>query len=577
MLAVVIGYYVIGHVHHALHTPLMSVTNAISGVVVVGAVLQIGHADATITTLSFVGDPAGRHQHLRRLHGHPPHAQHVLEGRPLMTAASAAQAAYLVAALLFILSLAGLSKHTTARRGVLFGIAGMAIALVATIGLASRTIAAGGLALIVVALGIGAAIGIPRARSVQMTGMPELIALLHSFVGGAAVLVGWDGYYGVEAHGRSQTEVASDLLRVHHGEVSIGVFIGAVTLSGSVVAFGKLSGRISSTPLTLPGKNAINLGAVTALIALTIAFVVQPSLGLLIAVTAIALAFGWHLVASIGGGDMPVVVSMLNSYSGWAAAASGFLLDNNLLIVTGALVGSSGAYLSYIMCTAMNRSLISVIAGGFGIVASTGADTDYGDHRETSAHEVAELLSEARSVVITPGYGMAVAQAQFPVADLVRRLREHGVTVRFGIHPVAGRLPGHMNVLLAEARVPYDIVLEMDEINDSFPDTDVVLVIGANDTVNPAAEDDPTSPIAGMPVLRVWEAENVIVFKRSMNTGYAGVQNPLFFRSNSQMLFGDAKEQVEEILAALGSLAGLPEPRHETPQLSAGRVETAQH
>ena len=345
----------------------------------------------------------------------------------------------------------------------------MAIALAATIGLASRTITAGGLALIVVALGIGAAIGIPRARSVQMTGMPELIALLHSFVGGAAVLVGWDGYYGVEAHGRSQTEVASDLLRVHHGEVSIGVFIGAVTLSGSVVAFGKLSGRISSTPLTLPGKNAINLGAVAALIGLTIAFVVRPSLGLLIAVTAIALAFGWHLVASIGGGDMPVVVSMLNSYSGWAAAASGFLLDNNLLIVTGALVGSSGAYLSYIMCTAMNRSLLSVIAGGFGIVASSGAETEYGDHREISAHEVAELLSEARSVIITPGYGMAVAQAQFPVADLVRRLREHGVTVRFGIHPVAGRLPGHMNVLLAEARVPYDIVLEMDEINDCVP------------------------------------------------------------------------------------------------------------
>ena len=484
-----------------------------------------------------------------------------------MSAASAAQAAYLVAALLFILSLAGLSKHTTARRGVAAGITGMAIALVATIGLASKTIAAGGFALIVVALGIGAAIGIPRARSVQMTGMPELIALLHSFVGGAAVLVGWDGYYGVEAHGSGQNEVASDLLRVHHGEVSIGVFIGAVTLSGSVVAFGKLSGRVSSTPLTLPGKNAINLGAVALLIGLTVAFVVHPALGLIIAVTAVALAFGWHLVASIGGGDMPVVVSMLNSYSGWAAAASGFLLDNDLLIVTGALVGSSGAYLSYIMCTAMNRSLISVIAGGFGIVASSGAQTDYGDHREISAHEVAELLSEASSVIITPGYGMAVAQAQFPVADLVRRLREHGVTVQFGIHPVAGRLPGHMNVLLAEARVPYDIVLEMDEINESFSDTDVVLVIGANDTVNPAAEDDPTSPIAGMPVLRVWEAENVIVFKRSMNTGYAGVQNPLFFRTNSQMLFGDAKEQVEEIVAALATFGG----QHELTDAAAAR------
>jgi H+-translocating NAD(P) transhydrogenase subunit beta len=492
-----------------------------------------------------------------------------------MSAGSAAQAAYLVAALLFILSLAGLSKHTTSRRGVTSGIAGMAIALAATIALASRTIAATGIILIVIALAIGATIGIPRARSVQMTGMPELIALLHSFVGGAAVLVGWDGYYAVEARGAHQTEVAANLLRVHHGEVSVGVFIGAVTLSGSVVAFGKLSGRVNSSALALPGKNAINLGAVAALIALTAAFVVHPALGLLIAVTAIAIAFGWHLVASIGGGDMPVVVSMLNSYSGWAAAASGFLLNNNLLIVTGALVGSSGAYLSYIMCTAMNRSLISVIAGGFGTVAPTGQQTDYGEHRSITAHEVAELLSEAGSVIITPGYGMAVAQAQFPVAALARRLIDHGVIVRFGIHPVAGRLPGHMNVLLAEARVPYDIVLEMDEINDSFSDTDVVLVIGANDTVNPAAEDDPTSPIAGMPVLRVWEAENVIVFKRSMNTGYAGVQNPLFFRTNSQMLFGDAKEQVEEILASLSAVNGPPEPRHESVGSSVATLSRA--
>jgi NAD(P) transhydrogenase subunit beta len=330
------------------------------------------------------------------------------------------------------------------------------------------------------------------------------------------------------------------------------------------VAFGKLSGRVNSSALQLPGKNAINLGAVAALLALTVAFVAHPALGLLIAVTGVALAFGWHLVASIGGGDMPVVVSMLNSYSGWAAAASGFLLNNNLLIVTGALVGSSGAYLSYIMCTAMNRSLLSVIAGGFGNVAPTGPQAEHGEHRSITAHEVAELLSEADTVVITPGYGMAVAQAQFPVADLVRRLRDHGTTVRFGIHPVAGRLPGHMNVLLAEARVPYDIVLEMDEINGDFPDTDVVLVIGANDTVNPAAEDDPTSPIAGMPVLRVWEAENVIIFKRSMNPGYAGVQNPLFFRSNSQMLFGDANEQVEEILAALSSFVSPPEQRRLT-------------
>ena len=284
---------------------------------------------------------------------------------------------------------------------------------------------------------------------------------------------------------------------------------------------------------------------------LTALFVVSPNLGLLIAVTVVALALGWHLVASIGGGDMPVVVSMLNSYSGWAAAASGFLLDNNLLIVTGALVGSSGAYLSYIMCTAMNRSFISVIAGGFGNEGAVADDKDYGEHREINAVDAADLLKDAHSVIITPGYGMAVAQAQYPVADLTRKLRERGIEVRFGIHPVAGRLPGHMNVLLAEAKVPYDIVLEMDEINDDFADTDVVLVIGANDTVNPAAMDDPSSPIAGMPVLHVWEAHNVIIFKRSMDTGYAGVQNPLFFKENSQMLFGDAKDRVEDIIHAL--------------------------
>jgi NAD(P) transhydrogenase subunit beta len=301
----------------------------------------------------------------------------------------------------------------------------------------------------------------------------------------------------------------------------------------------------------LPGKNVLNLGALAAFVVLTVAFVVHPNLGLLAAVTAVALALGWHLVASIGGGDMPVVVSMLNSYSGWAAAASGFLLDNNLLIVTGALVGSSGAYLSYIMCQAMNRSFVSVIAGGFGIEAAASDDTDYGEHREITAADAAELLRDASSVVITPGYGMAVAQAQYPVAELTRKLRQHGVDVRFGIHPVAGRLPGHMNVLLAEAKVPYDIVLEMDEINDDLAATSVVLVIGANDTVNPAAAEDPTSPIAGMPVLRVWEAQQVVIFKRSMATGYAGVQNPLFFRDNSSMLFGDAKERVEDILKAL--------------------------
>jgi NAD(P) transhydrogenase subunit beta len=468
-----------------------------------------------------------------------------------MTAATASQAAYIVAALLFILSLAGLSKHETAKGGVSFGIAGMVIALAATIGLASRSIAATGLGLLAIAMVIGAVIGVLRARSVEMTGMPELIAMLHSFVGLAAVLVGWDGYYGVEAKGHAQTEVAGSVLRIHHGEVFIGVFIGAVTFTGSIVAFLKLSARIKSSPLMLPGRNYLNLGALLAFVGLTIAFVAKPNLALLVAVTAVALLLGWHLVASIGGGDMPVVVSMLNSYSGWAAAASGFLLDNNLLIITGALVGSSGAYLSYIMCTAMNRSFISVIAGGFGVEAGTSADTDYGEHREITAADTADLLREATSVIITPGYGMAVAQAQYPVADLTRKLRERGVQVRFGIHPVAGRLPGHMNVLLAEAKVPYDIVLEMDEVNDDFATTSVVLVIGANDTVNPAAMEDPGSPIAGMPVLHVWEATNVVVFKRSMSTGYAGVQNPLFFKDNAQMLFGDAKDRVEDILRAL--------------------------
>ena len=468
-----------------------------------------------------------------------------------MSAATAAQAAYIVAALLFILSLAGLSKHETARSGIVFGISGMVIALVATIGLASRSIAATGIALLAVAMVIGAVLGLLRARSVEMTQMPELIAMLHSFVGLAAVLVGWDGYYSVESKGKAQTEIAGSLLSVHHAEVFIGVFIGGVTFTGSIVAFLKLSARVKSAPLMLPGRNLLNLGALVAFVALTVGFVATPKLGLLIAVTSVALALGWHLVASIGGGDMPVVISMLNSYSGWAAAASGFLLNNNLLIVTGALVGSSGAYLSYIMCKAMNRSFISVIAGGFGIEAKSDDDTDYGDYREINAVDTADLLKNASSVIITPGYGMAVAQAQYPVADLTRKLRDRGIEVRFGIHPVAGRLPGHMNVLLAEAKVPYDIVLEMDEINDDFAHTSVVLVIGANDTVNPAAMDDPTSPIAGMPVLHVWEADSVVIFKRSMATGYAGVQNPLFFRDNSQMLFGDAKERVEDILHAL--------------------------
>ena len=435
-----------------------------------------------------------------------------------MTAQSIADAAYIIAALLFIMTLAGLSKHESARQGIVFGITGMAVALAATVGVAVQNAAAAAVILLIIAVACGAAIGLWRARIVEMTGMPELIALLHSFVGLAAVLVGWDGFYSVE-HNPGQSEFTGPLLHIHHAEVFIGVFIGAVTFTGSIVANLKLSGRMKSAPLMLPGRNLLNLGALGAFAVLTGVFVGTPDIGLLIAVTLVALALGWHLVASIGGGDMPVVVSMLNSYSGWAAAASGFLLDNNLLIVTGALVGSSGAYLSYIMCQAMNRSFISVIAGGFGIEAPTSSDTDYGDYREASAQDVATLLANAKSVVITPGYGMAVAQAQYPVADLTKRLRERGVEVRFGIHPVAGRLPGHMNVLLAEAKVPYDIVLEMDEINDDFEDTSVVLVIGANDTVNPAAAEDPTSPIAGMPVLRVWEAADVVVFKRSMAAG----------------------------------------------------------
>jgi NAD(P) transhydrogenase subunit beta len=472
-----------------------------------------------------------------------------------MSVTSAASAAYLIAALLFIRALAGLSRHETARAGNYFGIAGMALALIATVVLAAHDhISSLGVVLLVIAVVVGAAIGLYRARVVEMTGMPELIALFHSFVGLAAVLVGWDGYLSVERKPFGAEALSFRALGtygIHHAEVFIGVFIGAVTFTGSIIAFLKLSARIKSAPLVLPAKNWLNIGALIAFAGLTAWFIAGPHLFLLVIVTLLALALGLHLVASIGGGDMPVVVSMLNSYSGWAAAASGFLLNNDLLIVTGALVGSSGAYLSYIMCQAMNRSFISVIAGGFGIEAPSGAEKDYGEHREITAEETAELLRDARSVIITPGYGMAVAQAQHGVAELTSKLRGRGVEVRFGIHPVAGRLPGHMNVLLAEAKVPYDIVLEMDEINDDFADTDVVLVIGANDTVNPAAAEDPTSPIAGMPVLRVWEARNVIVFKRSMASGYAGVQNPLFFRDNSAMLFGDAKARVEDLLKAL--------------------------
>lgn len=451
-------------------------------------------------------------------------------------------AAYIVAAILFILSLAGLAKQESAKNGNYFGIAGMVIALIATIG----SDHASGLAWVIIAMIIGAAAGIYKAHKVEMTEMPELIALLHSFVGMAAVLVGYNSY--LNAH-----TVAADMHTIHLVEVFIGVFIGAITFTGSLVAFGKLNGKISSKPLALPFKHGLNLAAlVVSALLLTWFMRVDGSLFPLLLMTLIALAFGWHLVAAIGGADMPVVVSMLNSYSGWAAAAAGFMLENDLLIVTGALVGSSGAILSYIMCQAMNRSFISVIAGGFGSGSSSSSSAEEtGEHREIQPADVADMLKNAKSVIITPGYGMAVAHAQNAVAEITSMLRREGVNVRFGIHPVAGRLPGHMNVLLAEAKVPYDIVLEMDEINDDFAETDVVLVIGANDTVNPAAATDPTSPIAGMPVLHVWEAQNVIVFKRSMSSGYAGVQNPLFFNENSYMCFGDAKETVEKIQKAL--------------------------
>ena len=452
--------------------------------------------------------------------------------------------AYIIAAIFFILALAGLSKQETAKNGNLFGMIGMAIALIATI-FSENT---AGLGWIMLAMALGAAVGIYKAKIVEMTQMPELIALLHSFVGLTAVLVGFNSFIQSE-------NITADMHTVHLIEVFLGVFIGAVTFTGSIVAWGKLKGKISGKPMMLPHKHLLNLAALIVSFILLIIFVAAGgSWFCLILMTIIALAFGWHLVASIGGADMPVVVSMLNSYSGWAAAAAGFMLSNDLLIVTGALVGSSGAILSYIMCRAMNRSFISVIAGGFGTDGSAAAaDSEVGEYREVKPADVADMLKNASSVIITPGYGMAVAQAQYPVAEITEKLRQKGVNVRFGIHPVAGRLPGHMNVLLAEAKVPYDIVLEMDEINDDFDNTDVVLVIGANDTVNPAAMTDPNSPIAGMPVLRVWEAKTVVVFKRSMNTGYAGVQNPLFFKENSVMCFGDAKATVDEILHHLSA------------------------
>jgi NAD(P) transhydrogenase subunit beta len=467
--------------------------------------------------------------------------------------AGLATVAYIGATILFILSLGGLSNPETARRGNLFGMVGMAIAVLATV--FGPRVTAAGIPWIVGALVIGGAVGLVAAKKVQMTQMPELVALMHSLVGLAACLVGFASYVDTSVQYTGAEKA------IHEMEIYVGILIGAVTFSGSIIAFGKLSGKIGGKPLLLPARHWLNLAGLLVVIWFGRVFLQAESIGAgmfpLLVMTVIALLFGVHMVMAIGGADMPVVVSMLNSYSGWAAAATGFMLSNDLLIVTGALVGSSGAILSYIMCRAMNRNFISVIAGGFGGGAPAagggggGAAQPAGEVVAVSAAETAELLREAKNVVIVPGYGMAVAQAQHTVFEITKFLREKGVNVRFGIHPVAGRMPGHMNVLLAEAKVPYDIVLEMDEINEDFPDTDVSMVIGANDIVNPAAQDDPTSPIAGMPVLEVWKAKTSIVMKRSMASGYAGVDNPLFYKDNNRMLFGDAKKMLDEVLVAL--------------------------
>ncbi len=466
-----------------------------------------------------------------------------------MISAGIVTVSYIAATVLFILALGGLSNQETARRGNWYGITGMTIALLATVfGVVTQHYE-----LLLGALLIGGTIGIILARRVQMTQMPELVAILHSLVGIAAVAVGFASFMDPTKH-----FVGIDLT-IHDIETYLGILIGAVTFSGSVIAFGKLSGRIGGSPLTLPGRHWFNLALLIGAIWFGREFVIQSAAGgglePLIIMTGIALLFGIHMVMAIGGADMPVVVSMLNSYSGWAASATGFMLNNDLLIVTGALVGSSGAILSYIMCRAMNRKFLSVIAGGFGTgggkAAAPGDSEDQGEVVPIEAHDTAALLADAKEVMIIPGYGMAVAQAQHTVFEITRTLREKGVNVRFGIHPVAGRMPGHMNVLLAEAKVPYDIVYEMDEINEDFPDVDVSVVIGANDIVNPSAQTDPDSPIAGMPVLECWKGTTSIVLKRSMATGYAGVQNPLFFLENTRMLFGDAKATLDEVLKAL--------------------------
>ena len=467
---------------------------------------------------------------------------------------SLATAAYIGATILFILSLGGLSHPETSRRGNVYGIIGMAIAVFATV--FGPHVTSGGLAWIAASMAIGATIGLWAARTVKMTQMPELVAIMHSLVGLAAVLVGFANYIdpaaGAQFSGAERT--------IHEVEVYLGILIGAVTFSGSVIAFGKLAGKISGKPVILPGRQFLNLAALLVVGWFGYAFLnaaegTNQGMIALYVMTGISMLFGIHMVMAIGGADMPVVVSMLNSYSGWAAAATGFMLNNDLLIVTGALVGSSGAILSYIMCRAMNRKFLAVISGGFGTEggapAAAGGVQPAGEVIPITAPETAELLREAKNVIIVPGYGMAVAQAQHTVYEITKLLRERGVNVRFGIHPVAGRMPGHMNVLLAEAKVPYDIVFEMDELNGDFPDTDVAMVIGANDIVNPGAEDDPTSPIAGMPVLQVWKAKTSIVMKRSMASGYAGVDNPLFYKDNNRMLFGDAKKMLDEVLVSL--------------------------
>jgi len=467
--------------------------------------------------------------------------------------ATLATVSYVGATILFILSLGGLSNPETSRRGNLYGMIGMIIAVLATV--LGPQVTSAGYPWIIGAMVVGATVGLYAARVVKMTQMPELVAIMHSLVGLAAVLVGFANY--IDPAASAGFEGAEKT--IHEIEIYIGILIGAVTFSGSVIAFGKLSAKISGKPMLLPGRHWINLLGLLVVIWAGAQFIASHSIseGMtpLVVMTVIALLFGIHMVMAIGGADMPVVISMLNSYSGWAAAATGFMLGNDLLIVTGALVGSSGAILSYIMCRAMNRNFISVIAGGFGTEggapAATGSGQPAGEVSAITAAETAELLRGSKNVIIVPGYGMAVAQAQHAVYEITKFLRDKGVNVRFGIHPVAGRMPGHMNVLLAEARVPYDIVMEMDELNGDFPDTDVSMVIGANDIVNPSAQEDPTSPIAGMPVLEVWKAKNSIVMKRSMASGYAGVDNPLFYKDNNRMLFGDAKKMLDEVLVAL--------------------------